>query len=162
MRYSASSSMLVTYLRQQHVFHKHYLLAKIDIPNSQSQRRQRRSLSGKILLAMAAFSAVASPRVTVSTPVRAHSLVDGHVAAPKSFIRCQQARQRCNTRLSLVARAATSASKESSTDIGTDVASKFEDARWKNGTWDLSQFQSSQGKMDWDAVIDAGADGVHS
>ena len=155
--------MLVTYLRQQHVFHKHYLLAKIDIPNSQSQRRQRRSLSGKRLVAMAALSTVASPRVSVRTPVRAHSLVDGHVAAPKSFIRCQQARQRCNTRLSLVAaRAASSASKESSTDIGTDVASKFEDARWKNGTWDLSQFQSSQGKMDWDAVIDAGAYAVHS
>lgn len=30
----------------------------------------------------------------------------------------------------------------------------FEDARWKNGTWDLQQF-TRDGKVDWDAVIDA-------
>lgn len=32
---------------------------------------------------------------------------------------------------------------------------KFEDPRWKNGTWDLSQF-TTDGKTDWDAIIDAG------
>jgi hypothetical protein len=31
----------------------------------------------------------------------------------------------------------------------------FEDPRWKNGTWDISQF-TLDGKVDWDAVIDAG------
>ncbi|XP_024379271.1 light-harvesting complex-like protein 3 isotype 1, chloroplastic [Physcomitrium patens] len=31
---------------------------------------------------------------------------------------------------------------------------KFEDPRWKNGTWDLSQF-TTDGKTDWDAIIDA-------
>ncbi|KAI5057443.1 hypothetical protein GOP47_0027458 [Adiantum capillus-veneris] len=30
----------------------------------------------------------------------------------------------------------------------------FEDARWKNGTWDIQQF-TVDGKVDWDAVIDA-------
>ncbi|KAJ7539937.1 hypothetical protein O6H91_11G115800 [Diphasiastrum complanatum] len=30
----------------------------------------------------------------------------------------------------------------------------FEDARWKNGTWDIQQFTNS-GRVDWDAVIDA-------
>lgn len=30
----------------------------------------------------------------------------------------------------------------------------FDDPRWKNGTWDLSQF-TTDGKTDWDAVIDA-------
>ena len=32
---------------------------------------------------------------------------------------------------------------------------KFSDPRWKDGTWDLTQF-ASDGKIDWDAVIDAG------
>lgn len=32
---------------------------------------------------------------------------------------------------------------------------KFNDARWKNGTWDLNMFVKD-GKMDWDAVIVAG------
>ncbi|CAI7846617.1 unnamed protein product [Closterium sp. NIES-53] len=31
---------------------------------------------------------------------------------------------------------------------------KFSDPRWKNGTWDISQF-TVDGKVDWDAVIDA-------
>ncbi|KDO57713.1 hypothetical protein CISIN_1g035635mg, partial [Citrus sinensis] len=33
---------------------------------------------------------------------------------------------------------------------------KFNDARWKNGTWDLNMFVKD-GKMDWDAVIVAEA-----
>lgn len=33
---------------------------------------------------------------------------------------------------------------------------KFDDPRWKNGTWDISMFASADGKTDWDAVIDAG------
>lgn len=33
----------------------------------------------------------------------------------------------------------------------------FADPRWKDGTWDLSQF-TTDGKVDWDAVIDAGKD----
>jgi hypothetical protein len=32
---------------------------------------------------------------------------------------------------------------------------RFRDARWVNGTWDLSQFEKA-GVVDWDAVIDAG------
>ena len=31
----------------------------------------------------------------------------------------------------------------------------FRDARWVNGTWDLSKFEKG-GAVDWDAVIDAG------
>ncbi|GAQ86380.1 chlorophyll a b-binding family protein [Klebsormidium nitens] len=31
---------------------------------------------------------------------------------------------------------------------------KFQDSRWKDGNWDLAQF-TSNGKTDWDAVIDA-------
>ncbi|KAJ7200932.1 hypothetical protein O6H91_Y494200 [Diphasiastrum complanatum] len=33
---------------------------------------------------------------------------------------------------------------------------KFEDPRWRNGTWDIQQF-SKDGKVNWDAVIDAEA-----
>ena len=111
---------------------------------------------------MAAIVAVASPSVAACTPAKAHSLPSRHVAAPKSYVRCLQTRRCRSSRLSLVAAGATSSdSKESYTDIGTDVAAKFEDARWKNGTWDLSQFKSSQGKMDWDAFIDAGLDSMH-
>ncbi|KAG0569939.1 hypothetical protein KC19_6G126900 [Ceratodon purpureus] len=33
-------------------------------------------------------------------------------------------------------------------------AGKFEDPRWKNGTWDISMF-AVDGKTDWNAVIDA-------
>eukprot|EP01018_Ginkgo_biloba_P019725 Gb_14224 [translate_table: standard] len=33
---------------------------------------------------------------------------------------------------------------------------KFEDPKWRNGTWDLQHF-TKDGKVDWDAVIDAGA-----
>ena len=36
-----------------------------------------------------------------------------------------------------------------------EVFSNFEDPKWVNGTWDLTQFQKD-GKTDWDAVIDAG------
>eukprot|EP00468_Gymnochlora_sp_CCMP2014_P003618 CAMPEP_0167753690 /NCGR_PEP_ID=MMETSP0110_2-20121227/7858_1 /TAXON_ID=629695 /ORGANISM="Gymnochlora sp., Strain CCMP2014" /LENGTH=178 /DNA_ID=CAMNT_0007639493 /DNA_START=219 /DNA_END=755 /DNA_ORIENTATION=- len=32
---------------------------------------------------------------------------------------------------------------------------KFVDYRWKEGTWDTQQFQTSEGKVDWDAIIDA-------
>ncbi|KAH7278833.1 hypothetical protein KP509_38G058000 [Ceratopteris richardii] len=32
---------------------------------------------------------------------------------------------------------------------------RFRDVRWKNGTWDLSMFTSGNGKIDWDAVINA-------
>lgn len=32
----------------------------------------------------------------------------------------------------------------------------FQDVRWKAGTWDLQQFTAPNGKVDWDAVIDAG------
>ncbi|PON97857.1 Chlorophyll a/b binding protein domain containing protein [Trema orientale] len=35
------------------------------------------------------------------------------------------------------------------------VVSKYENPKWVNGTWDLTQFQKD-GKTDWDAVIDAG------
>ncbi|MCO5558755.1 hypothetical protein L7F22_012341 [Adiantum nelumboides] len=31
----------------------------------------------------------------------------------------------------------------------------FQDERWKQGTWDLSKFATSNGNIDWDAVIDA-------
>jgi len=31
----------------------------------------------------------------------------------------------------------------------------FNDSRWVNGTWDLSQFKGSDGETDWDLVIDA-------
>ncbi|KAK7406323.1 hypothetical protein VNO78_07946 [Psophocarpus tetragonolobus] len=34
------------------------------------------------------------------------------------------------------------------------TASAFEDPRWREGTWDLKQFQKN-GTTDWDAVIDA-------
>lgn len=33
--------------------------------------------------------------------------------------------------------------------------SRFSDARWKNGTWDLNMFVK-EGRMDWDSVIVAG------
>lgn len=38
-----------------------------------------------------------------------------------------------------------------------DVAlvTKFEDPKWVGGTWDLKQFETD-GKTNWDAVIDAG------
>ena len=37
----------------------------------------------------------------------------------------------------------------------SSISGSFSDSRWKNGTWDLKQFASG-GKVDWDAVIDAG------
>ncbi|GAB4834642.1 hypothetical protein Ancab_032905 [Ancistrocladus abbreviatus] len=39
---------------------------------------------------------------------------------------------------------------------GEKVVKKFQDPRWVNGTWDLTQFEKD-GKTDWDAVIDAEA-----
>lgn len=36
-----------------------------------------------------------------------------------------------------------------------EVVKVFEDSRWANGTWDLTQFKKD-GKTNWDAVIDAG------
>lgn len=36
-----------------------------------------------------------------------------------------------------------------------EVVTTFENPKWVNGTWDLTQFQKD-GKTDWDAVIDAG------
>lgn len=39
--------------------------------------------------------------------------------------------------------------------LGTASESTFEDERWVNQTWDLSQFSGSDGNTDWDAVIDA-------
>lgn len=35
------------------------------------------------------------------------------------------------------------------------VGEKFNDARWRAGTWDITQF-TKDGKVNWDAVIDAG------
>ena len=32
---------------------------------------------------------------------------------------------------------------------------EWSDPRWKNGTWDLTQFKLASGETDWDAVIDA-------
>jgi hypothetical protein len=34
-------------------------------------------------------------------------------------------------------------------------AGKFDDPRWRAGTWDITKF-TRNGKVDWDAVIDAG------
>lgn len=34
-------------------------------------------------------------------------------------------------------------------------AGKFDDPRWRAGTWDITKF-TSKGKINWDAVIDAG------
>ena len=35
------------------------------------------------------------------------------------------------------------------------TVTKFENPRWVGGTWDLKQFRTD-GKTNWDAVIDAG------
>lgn len=40
--------------------------------------------------------------------------------------------------------------------LAPEVVKVFEDSRWVNGTWDLTQFQKD-GKTNWDAVIDAEA-----
>ncbi|KAG7030162.1 Light-harvesting complex-like protein 3 isotype 1, chloroplastic [Cucurbita argyrosperma subsp. argyrosperma] len=37
-----------------------------------------------------------------------------------------------------------------------EVVTKFEDAKWINGTWDLNQFRK-HGSIDWDSVIDSEA-----
>lgn len=39
--------------------------------------------------------------------------------------------------------------------VGAETAVRFENPKWVNGTWDLTQFQKD-GKPDWDALIDAG------
>ncbi len=38
----------------------------------------------------------------------------------------------------------------------TSAGEKFTDSRWIAGTWDIAQFTDGNGKVDWDAVIDAG------
>ncbi len=38
----------------------------------------------------------------------------------------------------------------------TSTGEKFTDSRWIAGTWDIAQFTDGNGKVDWDAVIDAG------
>ncbi len=38
----------------------------------------------------------------------------------------------------------------------TFTGEKFTDSRWIAGTWDIAQFTDGNGKVDWDAVIDAG------
>jgi len=38
----------------------------------------------------------------------------------------------------------------------TSTGEKFSDSRWIAGTWDIAQFTDGNGKVDWDAVIDAG------
>ncbi len=38
----------------------------------------------------------------------------------------------------------------------TSTGEKFTDSRWVAGTWDIAQFTDGNGKVDWDAVIDAG------
>ncbi|KAH8961443.1 hypothetical protein BDL97_05G050700 [Sphagnum fallax] len=37
----------------------------------------------------------------------------------------------------------------------TSTGEKFTDSRWVAGTWDIAQFTDGNGKVDWDAVIDA-------
>ena len=37
----------------------------------------------------------------------------------------------------------------------TSSIDPFGDSRWVNGTWDFEQFKRDDGKVDWDAVIDA-------
>lgn len=37
----------------------------------------------------------------------------------------------------------------------SEDAGKFDDPRWRAGTWDITKF-TSNGKINWDAVIDAG------
>lgn len=39
--------------------------------------------------------------------------------------------------------------------IAAFVEGKFDDPRWQSGTWDVKKF-TKDGKVDWDAVIDAG------
>jgi len=39
--------------------------------------------------------------------------------------------------------------------LGTAASMEWSDARWVNGTWDLSQFKKADGETDWDAVVDA-------
>ena len=39
--------------------------------------------------------------------------------------------------------------------VYNELSGEFEDSRWVNGTWNLDAFKSEEGKVDWDAVIDA-------
>lgn len=49
--------------------------------------------------------------------------------------------------------AATTVGKKASSM--SNGAGKFDDPRWRAGTWDITKF-TRNGKIDWDAVIDAG------
>ncbi|XP_057829939.2 light-harvesting complex-like protein 3 isotype 1, chloroplastic [Cryptomeria japonica] len=43
---------------------------------------------------------------------------------------------------------------KSSSSLSFKSSEKFENPKWKNGTWDIQQF-TKDGKVDWDAVIDS-------
>lgn len=43
---------------------------------------------------------------------------------------------------------------KSPTRVGSNEG-PFQDARWSAGTWDIQQFTGPNGKVDWDAIIDA-------
>lgn len=45
------------------------------------------------------------------------------------------------------------------TDAGSSSVKKFDDERWRNGSWDLNLFVKD-GKIDWDGVITAGKTGI--
>lgn len=53
--------------------------------------------------------------------------------------------------------AAASASVTEEEEAAAVVLNSFKDPRWVNGTWELKQFEKD-GKINWDAVIDAGKD----
>jgi hypothetical protein len=44
--------------------------------------------------------------------------------------------------------------KNAAASVVDDEAGKFDDPRWRAGTWDITKF-TSNGKINWDAVIDA-------
>ena len=44
---------------------------------------------------------------------------------------------------------------DKSSSLSFKPSEKFENPKWKNGTWDIQQF-TKDGKVDWDAVIDSG------
>jgi len=54
-----------------------------------------------------------------------------------------------NRRVSLISRA------EADGPVMSVQDGKFADYRWKEGTWDTTKFQTEDGKVNWDAVIDA-------
>uniref|UniRef100_A0A7S2X9E7 Uncharacterized protein n=1 Tax=Lotharella oceanica TaxID=641309 RepID=A0A7S2X9E7_9EUKA len=63
--------------------------------------------------------------------------------------RLQQRTMMPNRRVSLISRA------EAEGPIMSVQDGKFADYRWKEGTWDTTKFQTEDGKVNWDAVIDA-------